>query len=185
MVKTVSDEQKQQVLDLHDQGHSYRQIAREIGISHATVATIIRKAGKPTNAAATAEATRARMARLNEKRLAHAEMLAEQIDDMAHRIWNEYEIYVNGPEGAERVVMAEPPLKEQADGYKGMQAMVNMIDTLQATLDTGDDTEHAKSLLAQLQQGFEQVVALAGPDNDPLNYDSDYNIDTDPDQQVD
>lgn len=185
MVKTVSDEQKQQVLDLHDQGHSYRQIAREIGISHATVATIIRKAGKPTNAAATAEATRARMARLNEKRLAHAEMLAEQIDDMAHRIWNEYEIYVNGPEGAERVVMAEPPLKEQADGYKGMQAMVNMIDTLQAALDTGDDTEHAKSLLAQLQQGFEQVVALAGPDNDPLNYDSDYNIDTDPDQQVD
>ena len=185
MVKTISDEQKQQVLELHDQDYSYRQIAREIGISHATVGTIIRQSGRPTNAAATAEATRARMARLNAKRLAHAEMLTEQIDDMAHRIWDEYEIYMNGPQGAERVVMAEPPLKEQADGYKGMQAMVNMIDTLQAALDTGDDTEHAKSLLTQLQQGFEQVVAIAGDDNDPLNYDSDYSIHTDPEQQVD
>ena len=184
MVKVLTDEQKRQVLELYDQDYSYRQIARELGISHASVGTIIRASGRNTNSAATAEATRARMERLNAKRLAHAEMLTEQIDDMAHRIWNEYEIYLNGPDGAERIVMAEPPLKEQADGYKGMQAMVNMIDTLQASLNTDDDTETAKSLLTQLQAGFEQVVALAGPDNDPLNYDSDYDVATDPDQQV-
>ena len=91
----ITDEQKKQVLELYDDDYSYRQIAREIGISHATVGTIIRKSGRKTNSAATAEATRARMTRLNAKRLAHAEMLTEQIGDMAHRIWNEYEIYVN------------------------------------------------------------------------------------------
>lgn len=180
--KPTPEHIKETVLAMHDEDYSYREIAREVGVDHSTVGRIIRKANRSTNTAQTQEANAARKARMNQKRLDHAEMLMEQLNDMQSRIWDKYEVIVNSPDGAEHMTLSEPPLKEQADGYRAIQSIANTIDTLLAAIDTGSKTENAKNLLEQLFEGFKTVAALAEPINGDGTYDSEYNIETDPEQ---
>lgn len=183
MANNITDEQKAQVKRLHADGLSYREIAREVGIAHSTVGHILRVAGIPTDGTSTLEANRARVARMNAKRMEHAEILMEHLADMETRIWDQYEMYLNAPDGPQKVVMEEPPLKEQADGYKSIQSIVASMDSLLAAVDTGDGVEGAKNLLRDLHASLKIVVEQAGPDTDPKNYDSDYSVHTDPEQQ--
>lgn len=183
MPEPTTDEVKAQVKKLYAQSYSYREIAREVGIGHSTVGRILREAGVDTDGSLTIEATRKRKAIMDAKRLQHAEILMEHLADVESRIWDEYDQYLTGPDGPAKVTLSEPPLKEQADGYKSIQMIVTTVDTLTEKIDTGDGAEGAKNLLRDLQSSLKEVVAMAGPDTDPKNYDSDYSVDTDPEQQ--
>lgn len=181
--KPTPENIKETVLAMHDEDYSYREIAREVGVDHSTVGRIIRKANRPTNTAQTQEANAARKARMNQKRLDHAEMLMEQLNDMQSRIWDRYEVIVNSPDGAEHMTLSEPPLKEQADGYRAIQSIANTIDTLLDSTDTESTTQNAKNLLTDILTGFKAISDLNKDiDLGEGSYTSDYDINKDPEQ---
>mgnify|MGYP007046617674 FL=1 len=63
-----------------------------------------------------------------------------------------------------------------------MRKTVAEISRLEAEFLANNELDSAKSFLQNLQSSLEAAVELAGPDNDPLNYDGDYSVHTDPEQ---
>lgn len=85
---TISDEQREQVLALHAEGHARNEIARRIGISAGSVTNICRAADRAFDRSETKHATEARQidlaagrTRLAEKMLAASEDMLDRIDD--------------------------------------------------------------------------------------------------------
>ncbi|MCT2024298.1 helix-turn-helix domain-containing protein [Corynebacterium sanguinis] len=181
--KQLTDEQRQAILDHRADGWTLREIAREIGCSPATVSRTLRNAGVDTNPSITLEAAQARW---ENARAASYDMLANLLDDidsLSARMWEPYTTYLNGPDGPVAVTLAEPPLSEVARIADQMRKTAVQIHQLQEQIDRGSDTDKARGILQDLFEGFKMVAALAEPDNNPGTYDSDYDVNTDPEQQ--
>lgn len=90
----LPDEDRARILELHAQGMSRNDIAREVGRSGSTVSKVVRDAGLAFDRTSTIEATRARQADLAEMRadlemryLERAAELLEQMDEK-HIVFN-------------------------------------------------------------------------------------------------
>lgn len=90
----ISDDDKAAILDLHAQGMSRNDIARQTGRGAATVTRVVHAAGLSFDRSATIHATRARQADLAEKRaqleLRYLERAAELLEQMdkPHIVYN-------------------------------------------------------------------------------------------------
>lgn len=178
---TVSDDDRAGFLRLHEEGHPVRAIARQTGWSHATVSRHLTRMGADTDRAGTTEATTARIRVLNAQRLDRAEDLMRDIEDLRHRIWDRYDVVVSGPDGPATVHLDEPPLKEQADGFRAIEAMVRTINTLIDSI--GDDAaDEGKSTINRLFASLTALVDSTGLGRDPQDQDHDYDIADDEDQ---
>lgn len=178
-VPTAQDRKK--MLDLHEKGYSVREIARRVGWSKAAVSRNLSRMGADTDRSQTAEATAARVRKIQERRVELAEKLMEDAFDWRHRIWDEYTLVIPGPEGVEHVRLDEPPLKEQSDGQKALDSTIASIDRLLEGIGN-DEADDAKAVLVNLVEGLAELVG----DEDglgELDKDHDYNIADDPDQQ--
>lgn len=178
----VTEDEVAHWLDLHAQGYSVRSIARECGRGYTTVGRHLNRMGCDTDRSQTAEATAARVRVVNARRLDRAEQLMEDMASLQERIWEPYVVVANGPDGPARVHLDEPPLKEQADGYRAIQAMARTVDELIAAAsgDTGADA--AKNLLTGIFDGL-KAIADAAP-ADPDDRDHDYDIAHDPNERA-
>jgi len=85
---TITDDQRQQVLALHAEGHPRNEIARKVGISAGSVTNICRAHARTFDRSGTKQATEARQVdlaagrvRLAEKMLAASEAMLDRIDD--------------------------------------------------------------------------------------------------------
>lgn len=85
---TITDEQREQVLALHAEGHARNEIARRLKISAGSVTNICRAADRAFDRSETAKATEARQVdlaagrtRLAEKMLSVAEGMLDKVDD--------------------------------------------------------------------------------------------------------
>ena len=173
---------KQAMLDLHAQGYSVREIGRRVGWNHATVGRHLNRMGADMDRSQTAEATAARVRKLNERRVALAEALFEDALSMRNRVWDEYVVVTNGPEGPDKVLLDEPPLKEQADGIKALHTTIDTIDRL---LDgaSNPEADAAKNVIMGIFDGLSKMFATdtdAGVD--PDDRDHDYDIADDPNE---
>lgn len=177
-------EDRQAMLDLHAQGYSVREIGRRVGWSHATVGRHLNRMGCDMDRSQTAEATAARVNRLNERRIELAEALFEDALSMRSRVWDEYVVVTSGPEGPAKVHLDEPPLKEQADGIKALHTTIDTIDRL---LDgaSNPEADAAKNVIMGIFTGLAEMLNSDDDSGDPDDHDHDYDIATDPNEQKD
>lgn len=189
-IETTQDQIDQMII-LRRQGYSVREVAailseRGANISPTTVSRQLRRAGVTGDDTTTQEATAARVKAARHRALEQALTLLEDAEAARERVYAPAEVVVSTPDGAEILTLAEPPLQDVA---KVLQTVERLITQAQRLLETiqEDSTEEAKSVLQALQENLEAYIALAEPDptifNEPgMTYDSDYNIDTDPEQ---
>lgn len=179
----VTEAVVQRMLNLHEEGNGVRQIAKQLHLSPSTVSTHLRNAGADTNRAATAEATAARLAKINEKKMALAERAMETAFVLEERITDEYDMPITTEEGVEWVTLPEPLLKEQLDGARAVESLVKTVDTLTSKI--ADPGIHAvENVLKNLVGGLATLVNSGTPGEDtglsPEDRDHDYDINTDP-----
>lgn len=179
----VTEAVVQRMLNLHEEGHSVRQIAKQLRLAPSTVSTHLRNTGADTNRALTATATAARLAKINEKKMALAERAMETAFVLEERITDEYDMPITTEEGVEWVTLPEPLLKEQLDGARAVESLVKTVDTLTAKI--ADPGIHAaENVLKNLVGGLVALVNSDAPNEDsglsPEDRDHDYDISTDP-----
>lgn len=176
----VTPDEVARFVDLHAQGYSVRAIARECGRGYTTVSHHLNRMGCDVDRSQTAEATAARIRVINAQRLNRAEQLMSDIASLQERIWEPYIVVANSPEGPAKVLLDEPPLKEQADGYRAIQAMTRTVDDLIAAASGDTTTEDAKNVLMGIFDGLKAIVDTSPAD--PNDADHDYDITDDPNE---
>lgn len=180
----ITDDQKARIEELRKDGWTLREISHETGVSVATCSRHLNRAGIVGDTSRTVEAARARF---EAAQTARYDLICDLFDDLENlrtRLNEPYDEWLNGPDGPTKVTLPEPPLSECARITEVMRRTVAEISRLEAEFLENNELDSAKSFLQNLQSSLEAAVALAGPDNDPLNYDSDYSVETDPEQQV-
>lgn len=178
----ITDDQKRHIEELRKDGWTLREIAQETGVSVATCSRHLNRAGIVGDTSRTVEAARARF---EAAQTARYDLICDLFDDLENlrtRLNEPYDEWLNGPDGPTRVTLPEPPLSECAKITEVMRKTVAEISRLEAEFLANNELDSAKSFLQNLQTSLEAAVALAGPDKDPLNYDSDYSVHTDPEQ---
>lgn len=176
--QAVSAEERAEMLDLHEKGYSVREIARTTGWSKAAVSRHLASMGADTDRSLTAEATAARVRKIQEQKLDLAEKLMTDSFDWRHRAWDEYIVVVAGPEGPSTIHMDEPPLRDQESAAKALAATVNTVDQLLNGIGN-DEAAQSKNVLTNLVDGLAQLI---GSDDGlgELDRDHDYDINDDP-----
>lgn len=174
------------LLKYHQEGMSTRQIGKLIGKSGAFVSVRLRQLGADLDRTQTKEATQARLALLNARRLKLAE---DSLDDASHlreRLFDGYTLHLQGKEGVVGVDLDEPPLKEQLDAAKAIESLINTSNKLTDGI-ADPALSDAKSVIQSIVDGLAQLVNNPEPDEDtgetPEDKDHDYDITTDPDEK--
>ncbi|MGS1092659.1 hypothetical protein [Corynebacterium sanguinis] len=180
---TVTDEQKTRAIELRKSGYTLREVQSEVGVSIGHLSRLFRAAGVTGDTSRTVEAS---LARWEASRAAMYDLLSDLLDDAAslrERMFESYDQWISTPDGPVKVTLPEPPLGEVAKLSEALRRTLVEVNKLQAELDRGSDTDRTRGILQDLFEGFKMVAALAEPDNNPGTYDSDYDVNTDPEQQ--
>ncbi|MGV0448349.1 hypothetical protein [Corynebacterium sanguinis] len=180
---TVTDEQKTRAIELRKSGYTLREIQSEVNVSIGHLSRLFRAAGVTGDSTRTVEAS---LARFEAARAAMYDLLSDLLDDAAslrERMFEPYEQWVTTADGPAKVTLPEPPLGEVAKLSEALRRTLVEVNKLQAELDRGSDLDKTRSFLGDLFEGFKMVAALAEPINGDGTYDSDYNIETDPEQR--
>lgn len=154
----INDTEKQIIRDMYAQGYGLRKIAKEIQRSPQAVSNFCEREHLFFGPSIGEDSNQKRFEKLREQRLITAEKVLSDILRMRERAWDQYEIVVNTSEGTEILLLDEPPLKEQSDAYKAIEAMVRTFNTLMEGLDT-NGTESAKSVLSNMLTGLQKLMA--------------------------
>ncbi|MGV0447404.1 helix-turn-helix domain-containing protein [Corynebacterium sanguinis] len=181
--KRITDEQRQQIINLRKRGWTLREVAQDTGVSVATVSRTLRAAGIDTNPTYSIEAATARW---EQAKAAAYEVLSDLLDDvesLRQRMYEPWEQWVTTPDGPAKVTLPEPPLGEVARIADQMRRTAVEIQRLQQEIDNGSSLDRTRGVLHDLFEGFKMVAALAEPINGDGTYDSDYDIETDPEQR--
>lgn len=181
----ITDDQKARIEKLRKDGWTLREISHETGVSVATCSRHLNRRGIVGDTSRTVEAARARFEAAQTARYDLICDLFVDLENLRTRLNEPYDEWVNSPEGPVKVTLPEPPLSECARIAEVMRKTVVEINRLEAEFLANNELDSAKSFLQNLQASLESAVAQAGPDNDPLNYDGEYSVHTDPEQQVD
>ena len=181
--KQITDEQREQIVTYRKRGWTLREIAHQTSVSPASVSRVLRDKGVDTNPTRTLEAAQARW---EASRAAAYDLLSDLLDDIESlraRCYEPYEQWLNSPDGPVKVTLNEPPLAEVAKVAEQMRRTAQQVHDLQQQLDTGGSLDRTRGVLHDLFEGFKMVAALAEPINGDGTYDSDYDVQTDPDQR--
>ena len=178
----ITDDQKRQIEALRKDGWTLREIAHETGVSVATCSRHLNRRGIVGDTSRTVEAARARFEAAQTARYDLICDLFLDLENLRTRLNEPYDEWINSPDGPVKVTLPEPPLSECARIAEVMRKTVVEINRLEAEFLANNELDSARSFLQNLQASLEAAVELAGPDNDPLNYDSDYDVNTDPEQ---
>lgn len=157
--RPVTDDDRRQIVALYQEGgYSVRGLAKELKRSPTTISRVLRGAGVQTWRGECVEAVEQTKLRANQRRLQIAEELLEDVELLRERAWGEYELPVNTDKGVEVVLLDEPPLKEQADAYRAVNATMTTVGKV---LDDVNDSgvSSAKSVLSTMLTGLQQLMA--------------------------
>ncbi|MFH9403270.1 helix-turn-helix domain-containing protein [Streptomyces sp. NPDC017638] len=122
--RPVTEADYDEVRRLHAQGLGRNAIAREMGRGPRTVSVIAAELGLDFDRTMTEEATRARKADLEERRVILAEALQTDAEKLTERLWQKYRVFNFGGSDnsyASRV-LDEPP----ADAQKALMAAAGL-----------------------------------------------------------
>lgn len=151
----ITDEQRELVGKLIENGHSRNQVAKIVGISTGSVSKIAQQLGLgwDSKAAATVKtATAGRKAQLTAKRALLEEKLVDDAERLRRLIWTPT-VYRQAVGGREPTILTwDQDTPNPQDQLRLMQAAGLAIDKAQRIADAAGDegTEAAKSMLAGL-----------------------------------
>lgn len=113
----VTDQERQRVRELHAEGCSRNEIARRIGRGARTVSRIAAKLGLTFDRTQTEEATRARKADLEERRVILAEALQTDAEQLTDQMWQPAKVFRIGGSANKYVEkqVDEPPADAKRD----------------------------------------------------------------------
>lgn len=165
MPKPLPDKQRAAILqDIRAGQKSRNQIARDHNVSVSTV-TGIAKAENLTEAfdrSRTEKATRAREVDAKALRAQLKLDLLEDAQKLRARAWAPYEVVVSTPQGAETVILSEPPLNEARAAYTAIGIAIDKSLVLEKHDATGGDSG-AKSMLDALAEGIRRFAQSDEP----------------------
>jgi transposase-like protein len=156
----IPDDRRSAILtDVQSGTKSCRGIARDHGVSDATVRKLAADAGiiDAFSRAQTAKATRAVVEDNRARRARVAAELLDDVDRFRERAWSSYSYYERGQSGPELVTLDKPPLRDAREAYVAIGISLQRHIELEK-FDTDRGAEGAKSMLGQLAQAIEEVA---------------------------
>lgn len=174
----TQEELDARVIELFNADSSIRDIAKTLKISWQRARRVLDSAGlspadrvtrKENNAALRKAANAEHLEQIRAQRIELAALLMQDSFRMRERIWSDYTTFAQGVEGPVEITMDEPPLKEQADGAKAIEATMRVVDNIMASVtDTSNDNSAAvlTTLLTSLQDIVDQDPTIGLDDND-------------------
>lgn len=165
----ISDQQRAAILqDVQAGTKSCRQIAKDHGVSQATVSELAKAEGitDAFNRAQTEKATAARAADCRARREALKEALLDDAEKLRQRAWSPYEIVVdNRNTGPQHITLDLPPLQDVRAAYNAISLAIDKSVKLEQYDATGGDVD-AKSMLGALAEGIRQYAQATEPEGD-------------------
>ncbi|QOH59901.1 helix-turn-helix domain-containing protein [Rhodococcus rhodochrous] len=154
----LTDDELEQIKQLHSEGKGRNEIAETLGRAAATITSACKKLGLAFDESQTVEATAARVAQMKAKRIDLAEQLLDDALKIRERLWSPHHYYEKGPDSLVPVTLPLPPLRDTRDGYGALQiALKGHMELVSESTDTG--IEGKRSVLANLISGIKSAVA--------------------------
>lgn len=158
MAGKLTDEQRAEVLRLHNDGLSRNDIARQTGISAGSVTSICTTHGRSFDRSATKRATEARQVDLAAGRLRLAEKMLEASEAMLDKIDGPYEVYNFGGKDNtfESRVLDSAPVEVRRNVITTAAITFDKLSRIVEKSDTG--LEQAVGVLDTIAEGFAAVA---------------------------
>lgn len=154
----LTEDEIEQIKQLHSEGKSRNQIAKEIGRSPASVTKVTKQLGLAFDESKTVEATAARVQAMKARRIDLAEQLLGDVEKMRDRLWSPHQYYERSGDSMIPITLPLPPLRDARDGYAALQiALKGHLELISESTDTG--IEGKRSVLANLIDGIKKAVA--------------------------
>ena len=160
----LSDEQRQQILDLHAAGNTRNDIAREVGRSGSTVTKVVHDAGLTFDRTDTEAATKARRADLAERRtqaldreMQILEAAQEHVLEVVVSKSRKHKRIIKAAMGADQVT--ELDFLPADDARNLANARSSSVGIIAKLTDNDAGAEAAKSILV----GLAEAIGVTGP----------------------
>ncbi|MGV9282128.1 helix-turn-helix domain-containing protein [Streptomyces sp. NPDC003730] len=157
----VTPEELQQIRELHAQGKGRNEIARTIGRSLRTVSVYAAKMDLSFDRTMTEEATRARKADLEERRVILAEALQGDAERLSSQMWEPAKVFNIG--GKDNTYTEHDVDEPPADAKKSLMAAAGIAveKSLKLVPPEVDEAnvEAARSMLGSLADGLSRLAA--------------------------
>ncbi|WP_433465717.1 helix-turn-helix domain-containing protein [Spirillospora sp. CA-128828] len=153
----LTPEERDRIAQLHAEGKTRNDIARELGRSQSTITKVARELGLTFDRTATAAATKAKQLDAKARR---AQLKLDLLDDAERlrlRLWEPTTVVLSTPKGPAEVRLPLPPARDARDIMGAVQAAVRSHVDLDR-LDVSDGADNAKSMLGQLGEAL-QIAA--------------------------
>ena len=156
----VSDEERDQIRDLHGQGLSCNAIAKQLRRSRSTISVQCGQMGLSFSRAETAEAVRAHVTDAKARRAVLADNYLSDAEKLREQLWAraEYKAPVGGMEPTVLSWHQEEPTfqdKERLVRASGLAADKHMK---LSQFDSDSGAEHARSMIGKLYEGLLRAV---------------------------
>ncbi|MFI6534172.1 helix-turn-helix domain-containing protein [Nonomuraea sp. NPDC050547] len=165
--RPVTDQERDQIRDLHAQGLGCNEIARQIGRNRWTVSTHAKAMGLSFDRARTREATAARAA---DNAATRAQLASDLLADAARlraQLWEPCTIHSFG--GRDNVYnehpVDEPPFRDKRDIMSTVGVAVEKALRL-TDYDANSGASEARSMLSSIAEALEVAAANLPPDDE-------------------
>jgi hypothetical protein len=153
----VQEFERARVAELHEQGVSRNQIARDIGRGVATVTRIADALGLVFDREQTKAATAAKVADVKALRAQLSLDLLGDAQRLRERAWSQYSYYEKTPTKPVRVTLDLPPLAEARNAFVSIAVCVDKHAVL-TNLDTDNGSAEQIGVLGEFMAGLQQAA---------------------------
>ncbi len=159
-------DQDSRIREGHAKGQSVSAIAEDMGLNKGHISRRMKTLGltvaSPTKLVVATQAVRDRIAQQREEL---AQLALADAMNLRERIWDEYEIVANTPDGPQRMTLDLPDAKAVADFANAIGHLVKTHENLER-IGSARSSDVAKAALTQMQQALEALANEVDDDND-------------------
>ncbi len=163
MANPVTDDERQRIADLLDEGMSYAKVAKTMGRGVGTIAAVAKAVGHSAEQSAVARTRNANIARsafCEERRAKSAASAQERLDEILAKFWEDQPVVSGGMNGAE-VLSVRPDARAIRDRASAVQTLQRMVLDVKRADERADEGQ-AKGLLERLVEGLDAVADGGG-----------------------
>lgn len=169
--RPITDTDRERIRELHAQGLSRNEIARQLNRGQRTVSNLAAAMGLTFDRAyRTGAATEARKMDAAARRAELALQLLDDVEKLRARAWAPYEVTGNSVDGPVSITIDLPPLRDAKDAYVAVAVAIDKHLAL-VRHDTSTGVEGVISLLDKLAGGLALKYG-SGDDEHPVDTDA-------------
>lgn len=127
MAKPLTDDERDRIVRLLGEGHSYANIAKQVGRSHGTIGRVAQSIGHQSGQTNLARAHEARSAFCAERRALAAARAQERLDEILEDFWGKRPVVLRDAEGGSYPASLAPDWKGVADMAKAAQTLARLV----------------------------------------------------------